>query len=154
VFRNYFKIAYRNLWKNKVFSFINILGLSAGLACCLLIFMFIQHDLNYERLNAHAQKIYRVTSVLTTANGNMELTVTPPLWAPLMKKDFPEIRQYTRLLKDELSQNRLLLHFNFNSIVSFIVISRRCKRNVVGSHDVKLCATERSCFCCRFSIRV
>jgi len=101
VFRNYFKIAFRSLWKNKVFSFINILGLSVGLACCLLIFLFIQHELSYDRLNAHAQKIYRVTSVLTTANGNMELAVTPPPWAPLMKKDFPEIRQYTRLLKDE-----------------------------------------------------
>src|SRR4030095_4860683 len=101
MFKKFFKIAFRNLWKNKVFSLINILGLSAGLACCILIFLFIQHELSYDKFNAQAKNIYRVTSVMPSPTGSSELVVTPAPWAPLMKKDFPEIKEYTRLLKDE-----------------------------------------------------
>lgn len=100
--KNYFKIAWRNLWKNKIFSSINIFGLSAGLACCILIFLFIQHELSYDKFNKQANKIYRLTSVMPAADGSTsELAVTPAPWAPLMKKDFPEIQEYVRLLKDE-----------------------------------------------------
>jgi len=101
MFKNYFKIAWRNLWKNKIFSAINILGLSAGLACCIIIFLFIQHELSYDKFNIQAKNIYRLTSVMRSTNGEGELAVTPAPWAPLMKKDFPEIKEYTRLLKDE-----------------------------------------------------
>src|SRR5262245_61102693 len=99
--RNYMKIALRNLWKNKIFSAINILGLSAGLACCILIFLFIQHELSYDKFNSKARSIYRLTSIMQGAGGETNLAVTPAPWAPIMKKDFPEIREYTRLLKDE-----------------------------------------------------
>ena len=99
--RNYLKIAWRNLWRNKVFSAINILGLSAGLTCCILIFLFIQHELSYDKFNTRAKNIYRVTSIMQGPAGETNLAVTPAPWAPLMKKDFPEIREYTRLLTDE-----------------------------------------------------
>src|SRR5215218_4628180 len=98
---NYFKIAWRNLWKHKVFSAINILGLSTGLACCILMFLFIQHELSYDRFNKEAKNIYRITSDMQGPKGNNTLAVTPAPWAPLMKKDFPEIKEYVRLLKDE-----------------------------------------------------
>src|SRR5215218_7397855 len=98
---NYFKIAWRNLWKHKVFSAINILGLSTGLACCILMFLFIQHELSYDRFNKEAKNIYRITSDMQGPKGNNTLAVTPAPWAPLMKKDFPEVKEYVRLLKDE-----------------------------------------------------
>jgi putative ABC transport system permease protein len=101
MFRNYFKTAWRNLWKNKVFSAINIFGLSTGLACCILIFLFIQHELSYDKFNAQAQSIYRLTSVSQTTSDKTKLAVTPAPWASLMKKDFPEVKEYVRLLKDE-----------------------------------------------------
>jgi putative ABC transport system permease protein len=101
MFKNYFKTAWRNFWKNKIFSAINILGLSTGLTCCILIFLFIQHELSYDKFNTQAKNIYRLTSTMQTTNGEGELAVTPAPWAPLMKKDFPEIKEYTRLLKDE-----------------------------------------------------
>ncbi len=99
--RNYFLIAWRNLWKNKLFSAINILGLSTGLACCILMFLFIQHELSYDKFNTQAKNIYRITSELQGVTEKSNLAVTPAPWAPLMKKDFPEISEYTRLLKDE-----------------------------------------------------
>jgi len=99
--KNYFKIAWRNLWKNKTFSAINILGLSIGLACCILMFLFIQHELSYDKFNVNAKNIYRITSIFTDSKDKKELAVTPPPWAPLMKKDYPEIKDFVRLLKSE-----------------------------------------------------
>ena len=101
--KNYFKTAWQNLWKNKTFSVINILGLSTGLTCCILMFLFIQHELNYDKFNIHASNIYRITSESEGPNGRENLAVTPAPWAPLMKKDFPEISNFVRLLKDEKS---------------------------------------------------
>jgi putative ABC transport system permease protein len=99
--KNYFKIAWRNLWKHKIFSAISILGLSAGLACCILIFLFIQNELSYDKFNVQANNIYRITSITPGMNGASGLAVTPAPWATLMKKDFPEIKEYTKLLKDD-----------------------------------------------------
>jgi putative ABC transport system permease protein len=99
--RNYLKVALRNFGNNKVFSIINIVGLSAGLACCILMFLFIQHELSYDKFNSQAKNIFRLTSVMQGATDMSELAVTPAPWAPLMKKDFPEIKEYTRLVKDE-----------------------------------------------------
>lgn len=99
--RNYFLLAWRNLWKNTVFSAINILGLSVGLACCILIALFIQQELQYDKFNANAANIYRVASEMESTGGKNGLAVTPAPWAPLMKKDFPEVKEYVRLLKDE-----------------------------------------------------
>ncbi len=98
---NYFKTAWRNLWNNKLLSGINILGLSAGLCCCILIFLFIQHELSHDKFNRHEKNIYRLTSVSLATPSAKELAVAPAPWAPLMKKDFPEIKEFTRLLKDE-----------------------------------------------------
>src|SRR5687767_9882232 len=99
--KNYFKTAWRNLWRNKVFSAINILGLSIGLACCILMFLFIQHELSYDKFNVNAKNIYRIFSIPVDAKDKKELAVTPAPWAPLMKKDYPEIKEFVRLLKSE-----------------------------------------------------
>ena len=99
--KNYFKTAWRNLWRNKVFSAINIFGLSIGLACCILMFLFIQHELSYDKFNVNAKNIYRIFSIPVDSKDKKELAVTPAPWAPLMKKDYPEIKEYVRLLRDE-----------------------------------------------------
>ena len=103
MFKNYFKITIRNLWKNKIFSLINIFGLAIGLACCILIFLFIRNELSYDKFNVHADNIYRVTSIADGPAGKTNLAVTPSPWAPLMKKDYPEIKKYVRILKDQKS---------------------------------------------------
>ena len=60
--RNYFKTAWRNLWKNKVFSLINILGLSFGMAACLLILQYVNFELSYDHFNKNAADLYRVVN--------------------------------------------------------------------------------------------
>ena len=58
--KSYFKIAWRNFKHNKIFSFINIIGLSAGLACCMLITLFILNEINYDKYQKNADNIYQV----------------------------------------------------------------------------------------------
>lgn len=99
--KNYLKIAWRNIRKSKVFSAINVLGLAAGLACCLLMFLFIQHELSFDKFHAKAKNIYRITSTPQTGEQKKELAVTPAPWGPLMQKDYPEIKQFARLLKEQ-----------------------------------------------------
>ncbi|MBC7828355.1 MAG: ABC transporter permease [Chitinophagaceae bacterium] len=99
--QNYLKIAWRNIWKNKVFSTINILGLSIGLACCILMLLFIQNELSFDKFHLKAKSIYRITSVPQVGEEKKQLAVTPAPWGPLMKNDYPEIKQFVRLLKDE-----------------------------------------------------
>jgi putative ABC transport system permease protein len=65
--RNYVKIALRNLWRNKVFSLINVLGLSIGLTACLLIAAYVQDETHYDRFASRAGDIYRVNLGVSTA---------------------------------------------------------------------------------------
>lgn len=96
--RNYFKIAWRNLWKNKKFSFINIFGLATGMACSLLIFLFVKDELSYDRFNENAGNIYRVVKDFVNDDGSrLPDATTPPALAPAMQKDIPEVSTVTRV---------------------------------------------------------
>src|ERR1700754_928674 len=97
MFRNYIKIALRNLRRNKLFSAINIFGLALGLATCLVILLFVQHELSYDRYNEKADQIVRVVIKGVMQGGELkEGNVMPPI-AQTMKKDFPEVLDATRL---------------------------------------------------------
>jgi len=95
--RNYFKIAFRNLWKNKGFSAINILGLAIGITTCLIIMLFVYNELSYDRFNVKSSSIVRVTFQGSAAGQKFnEATVMPPV-AQTMKADFPEVLDATRI---------------------------------------------------------
>ncbi len=95
--KNYFKIAFRNLVRNKTFSFINIFGLAIGLATCLIIMLFVQHELSYDRYNEKADRIVRVFFKGTVQGQKMnESNVMPPT-AQTLKNDYPEVLEATRL---------------------------------------------------------
>jgi len=95
--KNYFKIAFRNLWKNKGFSAINILGLAIGITTCLIIMLFVYNELSYDRFNVKSSSIVRVTFQGSAAGQKFnEATVMPPV-AQTMKADFPEVLDATRI---------------------------------------------------------
>jgi putative ABC transport system permease protein len=96
--KNYFKIAWRNLINNKIDSSINIIGLSIGMAACLLILEFVSFELSYDRFNKNAPDIYRVTND-RFQNGKLTQhgTITYSAVGPAMKNDFPEIVNNTRV---------------------------------------------------------
>jgi len=94
---NYLKIAWRNLSRQKGFSFINISGLSIGVATCLIIMLYVYHELSYDRYNEKANRIVRVVFRGFIGGGEMkEANVMPPV-AKTLKNDFPEVLDATRL---------------------------------------------------------
>jgi len=99
MFRNYFKIAVRNLRRSKAFTAINITGLALGIATCLLIVLYIQYELSYDRWNAKSDRIVRVSLRGKMQVGELnEASIMPPVGATL-QKDFPEIEDATRILQ-------------------------------------------------------
>lgn len=98
MFSNYLKIAWRSLMKNKVFSFINIFGLSVGLTCCMLIALYIFHETNYDRYHKNGDRIYRLGTVFID-NGveDMGTTTAAPV-GRMMQQTYPEIEASARIL--------------------------------------------------------
>ncbi len=95
--KNYIKIAFRNFWRNKSFSAINILGLSIGISVCFVILLFVQDELSYDRFNINADRIVRVVFKASINGGKIyEANVMPPT-AQTLKNDYPEVEEATRL---------------------------------------------------------
>ena len=95
--RNYLKIAWRNLVKNKAYSVINITGLAIGLACFLLIALYVMDELSYDRFYPNADRIYRINSDIKFGGANLHMAVTSDMMGQLLKKDYPQVEQYTRI---------------------------------------------------------
>jgi putative ABC transport system permease protein len=85
------------LWKNKAFSAINIIGLSAGLAVCLLIVLYVKDELSYDKYNEKAADIYRLDADIFFNGTQFTSSIAPAPVAPTLKKDFPQVIQYARL---------------------------------------------------------
>src|SRR5579863_2429723 len=95
--RNYFKTAWRNLWKNKVYSIINIAGLAIGMAACIVILLFVFYENSFDRF--HTKNIYRLNEVQKfpgmVASQKVALSMFP--MGPTLQEDFPEIQNFTRV---------------------------------------------------------
>jgi putative ABC transport system permease protein len=95
--KNYFKTAWRNIRKNKLFSAINILGLSIGIALCFIIMLYVQDELSYDRFNVKADRTYRIAFKANINGGKiLEGNVMPPV-ASALKSDYPQVEEATRL---------------------------------------------------------
>jgi len=109
--RTYFKIAWNNLRKNKVFSFINIFGLAAGLACCMLITLYIRNEISYDKYHQHAADIYQLGTNFIREGKETKMSGTPAPVAQAMQFEYPEIEQTTRLLA-LFNEDKTLLQYN------------------------------------------
>ena len=96
MFKNYLKTAFRNLGKNKLYSGINIIGLTVGLAACLLIGVFISHELSYDKFNKNADRIVRATMEYKRAETVNTTATTGTKVGPQFKRTFPAVEEYTR----------------------------------------------------------
>lgn len=95
--QSYLKIALRNIFKHKGYSLINILGLSIGMACCVLILLFVQHELSYDRYHENAENIYRVERDINFNEIVGIYPVTPHPMGPALETDFPEVLRSIRI---------------------------------------------------------
>jgi len=90
-------IAWRNLLKNKIFSFINITGLAIGLACFLLIALFVLDELSYDKYNEKAGQIYRINARIKFGGADQTNPLSSDMMGEVLKKDYPEVENYVRL---------------------------------------------------------
>ena len=94
--RNYFKIAWRNIRRNRSFSMINLLGLTIGITCCLLIMIWVVDEMSYDKWNDKADRIYRLTSEVNFGENHTHYAVTPAPLAKTLVSDFPEVETAAR----------------------------------------------------------
>jgi putative ABC transport system permease protein len=95
--RNYFKTAFRNLWKHKIFSFINLTGLAIGMTACFLIFLYVRFELSYDRVHKKADRIYRLVCDTKTPTETLYESITSAPMAINIKRDFPEVEAVVRI---------------------------------------------------------
>jgi len=97
VFRNYLSVAIRSLRRHPAYSLINIAGLAIGMATCILILLYIQDELGYDRYHPHADRVYRIVDDIESGGQTVQTAGTPTGWGPALKRDFPEIELVVRL---------------------------------------------------------
>lgn len=95
--KTFFRLGFRNILKHKGFAIINILGLAIGLTASLLILLWVQDEMSYEKFNANAENIYRVEEDQYYSGERYHVTVTPHPSGPVWKEKIPEIREQTRI---------------------------------------------------------
>ncbi|MDB5242172.1 MAG: hypothetical protein JWP57_2797 [Spirosoma sp.] len=96
---SYLKITFRNLWKAKGYTAINIIGLAIGMACCLVIFLFVWDELHYDRFHTKADRIYRIVNQLSLDGRQLKMARTPPAYGPALKRTFPAVEQSVRIFE-------------------------------------------------------
>ena len=97
MFKNYLKSAYRNLIRYKGYTFINILGLSIGLSCCILILLFVRNELSYDRFNKKSDDIYRIVSMFSENGMPRYHSGTPAPLASVVLDNCPEVQKVARI---------------------------------------------------------
>jgi putative ABC transport system permease protein len=95
--KNYLRVALRNLKKYKAFSFINIIGLSVGIACCILIFLYVKDELSYDKFNKNADQIYRLALHIKINDTESRMALSPSPIGPAIVHDLPDVVTYTRI---------------------------------------------------------
>lgn len=95
--QNYIKIAWRNLIRDRTYSFVNITGLTIGLSACLLLVLFARFQLSFDTFHEKSDRIYRMTSVTETANEVIERANTPVPLVQTLKDELPEVDKATHL---------------------------------------------------------
>jgi len=95
----FFKVAWRKIVKNKLYAFVNMAGLTIGIASCLLIGLYISHELSYDKFNKNAARIVRVTTDYDFGDAPRQVAVSGTKVGPQFKRTFPSVEAFTRTYK-------------------------------------------------------
>ena len=102
MFKNYLKIAFRNLGKRKIFAAINVFGLALGMACCFLIVQYVWHETNYDTFHKDVDRLHRIAYTARFSN-EVTLAAIPPAFATQFEENFPEFEAYARMYPRDIS---------------------------------------------------
>ncbi|MDB5086985.1 MAG: FtsX-like permease family protein [Mucilaginibacter sp.] len=146
--RNYFKTAFRNLWRNKAFSVINIAGLSVGLACCMLIFLYAMDEVSYDRFNVNAANIYHLAVDSKSPDGQVhKFSGTGNMPGPSFKRQLPEVQDFVRIYgtdytikrdNEVFDQAALYVDSNFFSVFTFPMLYGTPQNALNDPHSIVL----------------
>src|SRR6185312_12515955 len=143
MFKNYFKTAFRNLARNKIYSFINVAGLSLGLACAMLIMLYVKDEVSFDRFHKNVDNIYRVVS----QRKENKIPVTGLLQGPRFTQNVPGIKSFVRVdsryedIKTGTTiQSQSVLHVdsNFFSVFTFPLLSGNPETCLTEPHSIVL----------------
>ena len=110
--RNYITTAWRNLARNKIYSLINIFGLAIGMTACFFIFQYVHFESGYDRFNKNIDRLYRIPISYSGSFSNVPVTASNhPAVGPTMKKDFPEVQSFVRIVNISLFTNASTLTY-------------------------------------------
>ncbi len=101
MYKSYLKTILRNLLKNKIFSFVNITGLAIGVACFIIIALFVTDELGYDSYNTNAGRIFRINSHYKIGGNRFNLANSPVPLAGVLQSEYPEIQKTTRMFRGE-----------------------------------------------------
>jgi putative ABC transport system permease protein len=130
--QNYLKIAIRNLTRNRVFSIINIAGLSFGLTCCMLIVLYTKDEVSFDQFQEHKNSLYRVDVTMKGHQGSRTIGSTNAIHGPSFKQEIPEIKEVVRIQSnsfvvkngdDLVNENVIFADNNFFSVFSMPLLS-------------------------------
>jgi len=143
MFKNHFKTAFRNLARNKVYSFINIAGLSLGLACAMLIMLYVKDEVSFDRFHKNVNNIYRIVS----QRNKYKISSTGVLQGPRFMQNIPGIESFVRVESryEDIktaggvqSQSLLYVDSNFFSVFTFRLLSGNAKTCLREPHSIVL----------------
>ena len=143
--KNYFKTAFRNLSRNKVYSFINIAGLSLGLACAMLIMLYVKDEVSFDRFHKNVNNIYRIVS--KSAEREQKMVMTGALQGPRFTQNVPGIKSFVRVRngaediktgKYVQSQDLMYVDSNFFSVFTFPLLSGDPTTCLTEPHSIVL----------------
>lgn len=148
MFKNYLKIALRNLRKNKLYSSVNIIGLTIGLVGCLLIGVYVWNELTYDRFHKNADRIARIIMETRSSGSANQIALTGTKVGPEFKRSFPQVETYVRTMKYPLSlangekafdeKNVLYADADFFSMFSFPLLRGNAATVLDGPQKIVL----------------
>ena len=148
MFKNYFKIAIRNMGRNKLLSFVNITGLAIGLACVILILLFVKDEWSFDKFHTNGKDIYRLVQTTTDTSGKERKSGNTGLpHGPVFKAEIPEIENYCRIMGWDMATKKgnegieskvLFTDPSIFSIFSFKVLRGKTAQMLAGRNTVVL----------------
>ena len=96
MFGNFLKVAFRNIWRSKSISIINIFGLAVGMAVCIMVLFWMQDEFSFDKFNQNFENIYRIAHVEKYEDQVIVSSITPHPLGLTLKEDYPEVKEFTR----------------------------------------------------------
>jgi putative ABC transport system permease protein len=146
--KNYFIVVMRYLRRDKLYTFINLAGLSVGIACCFIIFLFVKDEVSYDRFHKTTEKIYRLTTFETNEAGTRHMAHSYMPMAPLLQSQFADVQQVVRVFPYSASVSNkarklafqeeqfFFVDSNFFRVFSFELIEGNTKQSFSNPDDI------------------